>query len=188
MVEMQNDSDFALLAEISKTLRSEYEDDHNGDPWADSPFGWIKKRPSRQVGKIGEQLVAAYFASHGYKVSASGDSAADRIIAGYRVEIKFSTLWKTGIFKFQQIRDQDYDMAICLGVAPFKVYMWILTKDQLYRHVIGATPQHGGQAGTDTFWISVDPENPQEWLVECGGRLVECLTAFENLCGEPDAG
>ena len=47
----------ALLAAISETLEKEYtgKDDLM---WEKSPFGWMKTRPSRQVGTIGERLVA----------------------------------------------------------------------------------------------------------------------------------
>ncbi len=43
--------DLALYAAL---LRDEYVKDER-DPWRDSPFGWIKIRPSRQVGAIGER-------------------------------------------------------------------------------------------------------------------------------------
>ena len=99
------DPDLGLLAAISATLMSDYIKPEN-DPWAGSPFAWIKTRPSRQIGSIGEQLVAGWCAAKGLDVTRTGDSDADRIIAGRRVEIKFSTLWENGDYVFQQIRDQ----------------------------------------------------------------------------------
>jgi hypothetical protein len=80
-------------AAYAQMIRADYEED-GPDPWKDSPFGWIKQRPSRQVGAIGEKLVAAWCAANGFDVVKSPDSEADRIIQGRRVEIKFSTLWK----------------------------------------------------------------------------------------------
>lgn len=124
------------------------------DPWAGSPFAWIKSRPSRQVGKIGEQLVAGWCAAKGFDVISVRDSEADRIINGRRVEIKFSTLWANGGYTFQQIRDQNYEYAVCLGVSPFDVHGWVIPKSVLLQHVIGKTPQHRGRAGTDTFWLN----------------------------------
>ena len=83
------DPDVGLLASIAGTLRDDYVKSAEADPWSDSPFRWIKTRPSRQVGKIGEQLVAGWCAAKGFDVTKSGDSEADRVIAGKRVEIKF---------------------------------------------------------------------------------------------------
>jgi hypothetical protein len=44
------------------------------------------------------------------------------LINGHRVEIKFSTLWQEGIYNFQQIRDQNYEYAVCLGISPFEAH------------------------------------------------------------------
>lgn len=51
------DPETKIIAGLAESLRADYETDA-ADPWAESPFRWIKKRPSRQVGAIGEKLVA----------------------------------------------------------------------------------------------------------------------------------
>lgn len=114
------DPDVRILVSCSQTLRADYADE--GREWIDSPFAWIKTRPSRQVGVIGEKLVAGYLATKGFDVVRSPDSQADRIINGERAEVKFSTLWKGGFYKFQQFRDQDYKFVVCLGVSPFDAH------------------------------------------------------------------
>lgn len=159
-----------VLAPIARALEHEY-DRGEANRWANSPFAWIKTRPSRQVGAIGEELVSRWCRSLGLAVARTGDSEADRVIAGRRVEIKFSTLWNSGIYKFQQLRDQRYDHAICLGVSPFSAHAWVFSKAALRQHVIGHTPQHTGHGGTDTFWLSVDPAAPAAWLLTHGGTL-----------------
>ena len=121
------DPDLRLLAAISATLMSDYITPEN-DPWSGSPFAWIKTRPSRQVGSIGEQLVAGWCAAKGLDVTRTGDTEADRVIAGRRVEIKFSTLWESGDYVFQQIRDQRYDIALLLGLSPFEASCWVVPK------------------------------------------------------------
>lgn len=170
------DSEVVLLASIAGALMDDYVKSGADDPWSGSPFGWIKTRPSRQVGAIGEQLVSGYFAAKGLDVVRSPDSEADRIIAGRRVEIKFSTLWRSGDFKFQQFRDQNYELAICLGISPFDARCWILSKEVLYEHVIGHTPQHRGRAGADTFWLCFKKKQPPAWLGAHGGTLKEAYS------------
>jgi hypothetical protein len=165
-----------MLAMIAGTLRGDYVKPESDDPWVGSPFAWIRTRPSRQVGKIGEQLVAGWCAAKGLDVTSTGDSEADRVIAGRRVEVKFSTLWESGVYKFQQLRDQSYEVAVCLGISPFDAHCWVISKAILRQHVIGHTPQHTGRGGTDTFWISVNALAPPEWLKPCGGHLAD---AFE---------
>jgi hypothetical protein len=172
------DPEVQMLAAIAATLKGDYIKEDGTDIWAGSPFAWIKTRPSRQVGKIGEQLIAGWCAAKGLDVTASHDSEADRVIGGCRMEIKFSTLWESGVYKFQQLRDQNYDYAVCLGICPFDAHCWVISKEILHRYVIGHTPQHTGQGGTDTFWLSFPVDQPYPWLEACGGRLSK---AFEVL-------
>jgi len=68
--------------------------------------------PSGSKGKLGKRLVYQWCALKGLSIDSSPDSEADMLINGHRVEIKFSTLWKTGIYKFQQIRDQNYEYCV----------------------------------------------------------------------------
>jgi len=109
------DREVLILASIAGTLKGDYVREGADDPWAGSPFGWVRTKPSRQVGKIGEQLVAGWSAAKGLDVVSSGDSEADRVIAGRRVDVKFSTLWESGVYKSQQLRDQNYEFAVCLA-------------------------------------------------------------------------
>lgn len=69
---MIRDPDVQLLASIAGTLHRDYVQD--SDDWEGSPFAWIKTRPSRQVGKIGEQLVAGWCAAKNLPVAPSGNS------------------------------------------------------------------------------------------------------------------
>ena len=83
------DPEFNFLSAVSLGLKADYDSEENY--WAGSPFEWIKTKLSRTIGAIGEKLIAAWFAGRGYSVARSGDSEADRVIEGLRVEIKFST-------------------------------------------------------------------------------------------------
>lgn len=170
-----------LLASIAATVKADYVKAGAANPWEGSPFEWIKTRPSRQVGAIGEQLIAGYCAAKALDVTRSPNSDADRVIGARRIEIKFSTLWDSGDFKLQQIRDQDYEFAICLGLSPFDAQCWVISKEVLRQHVIGHTPQHTGKGGTDTFWLCFKAEQPPEWLSAHGGTLAQAYAVLERI-------
>jgi len=168
---MANDIELESLFAIAKSLKSSYIREESVDPWVNSPFAWIKSRPSRQVGKIGEQLVAEWCKQKKFVVSKSGDSESDLVLNGHRIEIKFSTLWESGVYTFQQLRDQNYEYAFLLGISPFAAHGWIVSKHILRQHVIGHTPQHAGKAGADTFWTTFPASNPPDWLSPLGGTM-----------------
>ena len=178
------DPDVKLLAAKSQLLMAA-EVGADDARWAQSPFNWIRSRPSRSKGKIGELLVSEYLTEQGFYVTRSPDSEADRVVEGHRVEIKFSTEWQSGAFTFQQIRDQDYDILICLGVSPFSASMWAISKRELMhqrrRGAVGLSSQHGGAQATETAWLSFDADSPPPWLSSHGGTLREGADALHAL-------
>lgn len=176
------DPEIQLLATIASTLHAEY--DEEDLIWEGSPFAWIKTCPSRRRGAIGEKLVAGWCAAREFNVTRSPDRDADRIINGLRTEIKFSTLWKAGFYKFQQLRDQNYDIAICLGISPFDAHCWVLTKDLImekWGDADGLKTQHGGRRGSDTAWLEVNPASVPDWLARCGGRLSDAFRVLKRI-------
>ena len=182
------DARFPELVGLGNEISADYED--RDDPWVGSPFEWLKRRPSRQVGAIGELLIERWLQTNGIPVVRPPDSDADRIVAGRRAEIKLSTLWATGHYKFQQLRDQDYEFAILMGISPHDAHCWVIPKPDLIRlwkveHVISA--QHNsGHGGTDTAWMDVDPANPSEWLKPFGGTLDQALDIIRSLVAPAD--
>jgi hypothetical protein len=175
------------LITISSILESQYIDED--DPWGKSPFGWIKKRPSRQIGAIGERFVDTWLSMNGCHVSRGGDSQADRSISGIRVEIKFSTIWKDGAYRFQQIRDQDYSHIVCLGLSPLDAHCWVVPKAEIMRlwkieKIIES--QHGGNHGTDTAWVRVDPLKIPAWIEPFGGSLESAIRILRKIAGIRD--
>ena len=182
------DARFGELVGLGAAIAADYEG--RDDPWSGSPFGWLKRRPSRQVGAIGELLIERWLQTNGVPVVRPPDSDADRIVAGHRAEIKLSTLWATGHYKFQQLRDQDYEFAILMGISPHDAHCWVIPKPDLIRlwkveHAISA--QHNsGHGGTDTAWMDVDPANPPEWLRPFGGTLDQALEIIRRLVAPPE--
>ncbi|RIL04970.1 MAG: hypothetical protein DCC71_12205 [Proteobacteria bacterium] len=178
------DEDVRLLAGIASTLSVEYAAEDLA--WAGSPFGWIKTRPSRQVGTIGEKLLAGYLAAKDFDVVKCPDSDADRIVSGVRAEIKFSTLWREGFYMFQQLRDQNYAVAICLGLSPFDAHCWAIPKPVIMAgigKVEGLAPQHGGARGRDTAWLQVNPLAIPAWLGPYGGSLRRATEVLRGMVG-----
>ena len=176
------DPDVRLLVSISGSLQSDYDDDDVA--WAESPFAWIKARPSsKQRGTIGEKLVAGFFAAKDFDVAKSPDSDADRVIGGLRTEIKFSTLWKAGLYRFQQLRDQDYEFGLWLGISPFTAHCWVIPKSVIMEKWRSGEirSQHGGSTGRDTAWIEVDPDSVPRWLSYHGGTLADAVRIFRQI-------
>jgi hypothetical protein len=173
------DPEVRLLASLSTTLEPDYVQDTAS--WEGSPFRWIKTSlPSRTVGAVGEALVAGWSAAKGFDVTKTGDSDADRVINGHRVEIKFSTLWANGSYTFQQIRDQRYDYCFCLGVSPFDAHAWLIPKSALRQHVIGHMGQHSGSSGRDTAWLKFKVDEPYPWMADHGDRLSDVARLLER--------
>lgn len=178
------DPNLKVLIGIAATLKPEYLTEDL--EWEGSPFAWIKTRPSRQRGKIGEQLVAGWLAARGFNVQRSPDADADKIIEGKRVEIKFSTLWRSRSYKFQQLRDQNYQMVICLGISPLDAHCWVLPKSEVlrqWRETGQIRSQHGGTRGKDTAWLQVDPTSVPEWLAPWGGQLRVAVQVLSKVTG-----
>ena len=165
--------DFNLLATAANYIRSDVEADYAA--WVGSPFEWVLSLPPGSKGKLGKRLVYQWCALKGFSVDRCLDSEADMQVNGHRVEIKFSTLWKAGIYKFQQIRDQNYEYSVCLGVSPFEAHCWVVSKSILRQYVIGHMGQHTGSGGQETAWFPVHPHNPPSWLLPCGGTLATSL-------------
>lgn len=95
-----NSKEFRELANISLNLRDEYIKENNN--WVGSPFEWIKHRPSRSIGAIGEKIVSMWLTSYNFNISRSPDSQADRIIEGKRVEIKLLHCGKVIFINFSR--------------------------------------------------------------------------------------
>jgi hypothetical protein len=98
-------------------------------------------------------------------------------VNGVNMEIKFSTLWRSGGYKFQQLRDQDYASVFCLGVSPSRVHAWLIPKAVAWQNSI---PQHGGSLGTDTKWLGFQADNPPEWMSQYGGTLAQALSVIKK--------
>lgn len=149
--------------------------------WNGSPLKWILTLPSGSKGALGKRLVSQWCALKGLSVGRSPDSEADITVEGRRVEVKFSTLWKDGTYTFQQIRNQNYEYCICLGISPFEAHCWVVSKKILMQHVIGHMGQHTGSHAQETAWFGFKPKSPPAWIAPCGGSLKRAYTVLRSL-------
>ena len=172
-------AEFELLATAANFIKPEFKKAET--TWAGSQFEWVLTLPSASKGKLGKRLVYQWCAVKGLSIDSSPDSQADMLINGHRVEIKFSTLWETGLYKFQQLRDQNYEYAVCLGISPFNAHCWVVSKQILRKHVIGHMGQHTGAAGQETAWFAVNPQSPPSWLTLYGGTLEQAYKVLKSL-------
>ena len=163
--------DFIMLAATASYLQEELEDTNS--PWENSPFEWILKLPARKKGKLARQLVASWLATKGISCELAGNSSETLIIHNLRCAIKFSTIWATGFYKFQQIRSEGYDYVICLGISPFDAHCWIF--DRSYA-IENAKKQHGTE-----YWMTIDPNQPKDWVKGYGGPLDQAYRRLKNL-------
>lgn len=173
------DKEFSLLASAANFIKPELLVER--EEWNGSPFEWILNLPAGTKGKLGKKLILQWCALKGLSTNKSPDSEADGLINNHRVEFKFSTLWKQGIYKFQQLRNQNYEYAVCLGISPFTAHCWVVNKKTLLKHVIGHQGQHTGAGGIETAWFSVDPNNPPEWIAGLGGSLDKAYEILKML-------
>ncbi len=180
-----HDPEVTRLVEIANRLEHRYIDDR--DTWDGSPFKWIRGGlASRRKGVVFEELVSEWCATKGLHVTKSPDSDADRIIAGLRVEIKGSTLWKGGTYRFQQVRNQNYRILLCLGISPYDAHCWVIPKGDVMElwDEGKITSQHGGSGGSDTAWIAVNPTSPPDWIRPYGGTLSQGFAQFQSLISQ----
>ena len=95
-------------------------------------------------------IVRDWCTAAGYTCAASPSSDADLVVDGVRVEVKLSCEWANGTFRFQQLRDQEWDVLVAVGVQPDQVKLWVLDKATALEL---ATGQHTGSGAAETSWL-----------------------------------
>ncbi len=168
--------EFIMLAAKAISLQEKIEDEIN--PWEFSPFEWILKLPPRKKGKLGGNLVGSWLADKGLHSESIKDSSETLKINGLKFAVKFSTLWTNGIYKFQQVRAKGYDYVICLGISPFDAHCWVVERQYAIKN---AKPQHKRGAKVADYWVEIDPNEPPDWIKNCGGGLDQAYRILKSL-------
>ena len=173
-----SDDLYTQLNGLNSQIRASHERSIKG--WEKSPFYWIRQQPSRRIGAVGEAFARSLLEQHGLIVTSPLSSEHDFVCQGKKTEHKFSTLWEKGKYTFQQFRDQDYDVAMLVGLAPHTAHIWCVPKPVLMAawqrgDLIG---QHGGAAAKETAWLDVQPAAVPAWLAPYGPDPATALRQF----------
>jgi hypothetical protein len=75
--------------------------------------------------------------------------------------VKLSTLWATGEYTFQGVRDAGCDMFALLGISPDAAHLWLVPAEVAEAELDHATRGPG--------WITVNAARPPQWLEPYGG-------------------
>ena len=180
MTQPIHDPDVRQLAAIAEAIKNDYLKDY--DQWIGSPFQWLKSpMPIRRSGTAFEDLISRWCAEKGLSVEEAEGTDADKVIAGVRTEIKGATLSEAGSYIFNQIRNQDYSILLCLGVTPSDAHCWAIPKlDVMDFRKDGRIPnQHANAPATGILTVPVD--NVPDWLQPYGGTLGEGFARLQSL-------
>lgn len=130
----------------------------------------IENLTLRKKGKAGEQLVKAWALEEGigYHCTEARIQRSRSHTQWSKIEVKLSILWEGGSYKFQQIRDQDYDYMLCFGISPFDVHDWLIPKKLLRDDKPGLGGQHGGKNSKETKALQSMVDKPPTWLEPYG--------------------
>lgn len=173
------EDDFSILAEVASASSYKTAFEKKALLWKGSPFEYVHSLTSRQKGAFGEKLLSDYFIAKGHHVEKPKGKDYDRLINGYKCEIKMSTLWSGGHYAFQQIRHGDWDYLLCLGLSPHAAHFYYAQRD-----ILGyLSGQHTGARGTDTKWMHIRPDvgaSQQQKL--SGGSLSDGVKSFLADC------
>jgi site-specific DNA-methyltransferase (adenine-specific) len=166
--------EFLFLAATSANLQEQLEEKSN--IWKNSPFEWITLLPARTKGKISRELLSKWLESKGVDFSKVRDSSETIEINNNQFALKFSTLWKSGIYKFQQIKLDGPDHVICFGLSPFRCHCWIIDKEIAIEK---GNPQHKG-ADNSEYWLSIKPSDIPEWIKDYGGNFGSAIKILKS--------
>lgn len=172
------------LENFASQLENDYVDEAE-ESWDGSAFAWIRSFPPPTKGAIGRRLAQSIFSAAGVVT----ERVSNVLLCGnHRIVVRFSMEWTAGGFKFEQFKDTNYDFIFCLGVRPSTAYAWLIPKNEIlvdgeWQERPNFSGQHLGIAGSDTSWLSVNPESPPAWLTQFGGSIAMIETVIANQFG-----
>ena len=157
----------SLLLEIAEK-QLPYLESINVNLWEGTPFEGYVRATSKHKGAYGERFVADFLTTKGYNVSPPSNTGHDRIVNGWKLEIKFSlsmTNHKKGVvdvdsFMMNHVSaGKDWEVLYFFGVnRDFSTVEILLTKES-FKEIMN-TPnqqyfqsQQGGKTLENDDWM-----------------------------------
>jgi hypothetical protein len=112
-------------------------------------------------------LILSWAASKGIQSERTRTTNEILILNGIQYAIKFSMLWKSGVYQFQQIKSDGPDFILCFGISPFEAHCWVFERDYAISH---SKQQHKGAKGAE-YWLEINPNEIPNWASDHGGTL-----------------
>jgi len=147
---------------------NQYVNDNLSDPWKDTSFeGYVFMSP-KQKGEFGERLISKFFSNKlgiGVKKAHSSTAGHDRVISGFRTEMKFSLAnrdknnrTKHNVFVMNHVSAiKDWERLVFFGInRDGNHVMFWFTKEDFLSHMKSHNPlfsyqQAGKKGGNDDF-------------------------------------
>ncbi len=163
------DEQYLMLAASITHLQEAFEENN---PWYNSPFEWVLDANRQQKSLIVSRLFETWCKHNGFSFEKLGDAEDLCIINGYQIAVKFCMLLDDGMYRFQPIRNDDYDYVLCIGISPEQAHGWVFEREA----VIGKSIY-----SETSDQIHVNPKSLDAWLSDCGGSLGQTAQIFKNL-------
>ena len=158
-------SEFLMLAATASYLQKDLEE--MSDLWKDSPFEWVIQLPPRSKSKLARSLILSWLASKNILVERSKTTNEILIINSMSFAVKFSMLWRSGVYQFQQIKEDGPEYILCFGISPNEAHCWIFTSNYAIEH---GNIQHKGAKGAE-YWLEINTKDIPKWTEGHGGSL-----------------
>lgn len=148
------------------------------DLWRGSPFAPLRTLKPIPKSNTVREMLAMWFAHNGVVATVKTIAGNATLILPDKqlAMVKVSTLWSEGFYRFQQIKDWDYQVALLLGISPQTIHLWIIPREEI---VTRSIPQHG----VGSRMLNVRPDKLPAWMSSYGGTLLQARTVLREAIG-----
>jgi len=148
------------------------------DPWRGSRFAPLRSLKPIPKSNAGREMLAMWFAHHGVVATVKKVAGnATLVLPDNRLAmVKVSTLWSEGLYRFQQIKDWDYEVALLLGISPQVIHLWLIPREEI---ITRSKPQHG----LESRMLDVHPDKLPNWMSSYGGTLPQAQAIMREAIG-----
>jgi len=167
-------AEFMMLAATASYIQKDLEE--MNDLWKDSPFEWVIQLPPRSKSKLARSLILSWAASKGIQSERTKTSNEALKLNGILYAIKFSMLWKSGVYQFQQIKSDGPEFILCFGISPYEAHCWVFDRNYAIKH---AKQQHKGAKGAE-YWLEINTKNIPDWAQGHGGTLEDAYPIIKT--------